>query len=148
VDESGIEDRIHRQYAWSGRGKPVVAEVKGKRTRRVNLIAGLLNKQLLAPCVFNSYINSECFNYWLENHLLTELSPGYTIIIDNARFHKSARTRELVEKAQCQLVFLPPYSPDLNPIEKWWAIIKARVKSIIKQFDDFNQAIDHVLTVH
>ena len=126
MEESGIEDRIHRQYAWSRRGKPIVVEVKGKRTRRVNLIVGLLNKQLLAPCVFNSYINSECFNYWLENHLLKELSPGYTIIIDNARFHKSAKTRELVEKAQSQLVFLPP---DLNPIEKWWDLIKARVKN-------------------
>jgi transposase len=84
----------------------------------------------------------------LENHLLTELSPGYVIIIDNARFHQSAQTREIIANAQCQLIFLPPYSPDLNPIEKWWAVIKARVKKIVKQFDDFNQALDHVLTVY
>lgn len=148
VDESGIEDTLHREYAWSVCGKPVCSEVKGKRAGRVNLIAGLLNKQLLAPCVFNSYINAEGFNYWLENHLLTELSPGYVIIIDNARFHQSAQTREIIANAQCQLIFLPPYSPDLNPIEKWWAIIKARVKKIVKQFDDFNQALDHVLTVY
>ena len=75
-------------------------------------------------------------------------------IIDNARFYQSAQTREIIANAQCQLIFLPPliflplYSPDLNPIEKWWAVIKARVKKIVKQFDDFNQALDHVLTVY
>jgi isftu1 transposase len=112
------------------------------------LSAGLLTKKLLAPCVFSSSINSECFNYGLEYHLLPELSPGHTIIIDNASFHKSARTQEIIENAKCQLRFLPPYSPDLNPIENGWAIIKARIKKVIRQVDDLNQAIDHVLTVY
>jgi len=76
VDESGIEDTIQGQYAWSVRGKRVFAEVKGKKVHRVNLIAGWLTKKLLAPGVFNSYINSEGFNYGLEYHLLSELSPG------------------------------------------------------------------------
>lgn len=148
IDESGVEEQIQRQYARSMRGKPIFAEIKGKRSRRSNIIAGLLNNQLIAPCVFSGYVNADCFNYWLEHHLLKELSPGHIIIIDNASFHKSAKTRELIEKAQCRLIFLPPYSPDLNPIENRWAIIKALIKKIIKQFDDFNQAIDHVLSVY
>ena len=59
-------------------------------------------------------------------------------MIDNAKFHKTVKTRELAEKAGCQLVFLPPYPPDLNPIENWRAIIKSKVKSVIDQFEDFN----------
>jgi transposase len=148
VDETGIEDPLHRQYAWSERGEAVISAVKGKRARRVNLIAGLLHKQLLAPCIFDGYINSDGFNYWLEHFLLKELSPGTVIIIDNARFHQSPRTKELIAAAQCQLMFLPPYSPDLNPIEPWWAIIKARIRTTIRQVRDFSQALDLVLSVN
>jgi transposase len=148
VDESGVEEQLQRQHARSLRGKPVFAEKKGKRCRRANIIAGLLNHQLIAPCVFNGYVNADCFNYWLEHHLLKELPQGQVIIIDNASFHKSAKTRELIEKAQCRLVFLPPYSPDLNPIENCWAIIKARLKKIGKQFDNFDRALNQVLSVY
>ena len=122
--------------------------IKGKKACRVNLIAGLLTNKLLAPCIFNNSINFEVFNYWLEYHLLPELSPGHTLIIDNTHFHKTARTQEIIASAKCQLLCLPPYSPDLNPIENWWALIKARIKSIIRQVNDFNQALDHVLTVY
>lgn len=108
----------------------------------------MLNNQLIAPVTFDSYLNQEGFNYWLEHHLLKKLSPGHTIIIDNARFHKSKQTQELVETAQCQLVFLPPYSPDLNPIEKRWAQVKRKVRSIIKHVASLDQAINIVLSVH
>jgi transposase len=64
------------------------------------------------------------FNQWLEHMLLPELSTGSVIVLDNASFDKSAQTRQLVEQAGCQLLYLPPYSPDLNPIEKLWANLK------------------------
>ncbi|BAP56916.1 transposase [Thioploca ingrica] len=84
----------------------------------------------------------------MEHHLLKKLFPGHTIIIDNASFHKSKPTRELVEKAQCQLVFLPPYSPDLNPLEKRWAHVKRKGRSIIKHVASLDPAINIVLSVH
>ncbi|MFI0436023.1 MAG: transposase [Parachlamydiaceae bacterium] len=69
------------------------------------------------------------------------------IIMDNATFHKSKRTQELIEKAECKLIFLPPYSRDLNPIEKYWGWFKAQVRSMIHQFSILSQTIDHVFNM-
>lgn len=84
------------------------------------------------------------FNFWLENFLLPALGSGYTIVMDNAAFHKSEQTRILIEQANCKLLFLPPYSPDFNPIEKFWANLKAKIKKIIGQFATLAEAIDEV----
>lgn len=108
------------------------------------MIAGLLGKKLIAPLVFEGYTDTNVFNQWLESCLLPELPPGYTIVIDNASFHKSQKTIELIESAGCRLLFLPPYSPDFNPIEEWWAILKARIKAIIPNIENIHQAIDNV----
>ena len=62
--------------------------------------------------------------------------------MDNAAFHKSEQTKLLIENAGCRLLFLPPYSPDLNPIEKFWANLKAKIKRIIKNFSTLAQAVD------
>lgn len=145
VDESGIAETIFREYVWSKRGETVVSDIKGKKIRRVNVIAGLSNKKLLASLVFNSYINADCFNYWLEHHLLKELPTGTTIILDNASFHKSTKTKELVKNAHCHLLFLPPYSPDLNPIENFWAKMKRKIRSILPDVRDFDQAVDFAI---
>ena len=86
------------------------------------------------------------FNFWLENFLLPSLGSGYTLIMDNAAFHKSEDTKILIKNAGCQLFFLPPYSPDLNPIEKFWANLKAKIKKIIGKFETLSEAIDEALT--
>jgi len=78
----------------------------------------------------------------LENFLLPALRPGYILIMDNAAFHKSEQTKLLIENAGCQLLFLPPYSPDLNPIEKFWANLKKKIKRIIKNFSTLAEAVD------
>jgi transposase len=59
------------------------------------------------------------FNSWVENFLIKEVVPGQFVVMDNAAFHKSIKTRELIESVGCKIIFLPPYSPDLNPIEKF-----------------------------
>ena len=86
-------------------------------------------------------------NYWLENCLLPTLGPGYTIVMDNAAFHKSEKTKILIEKARCNLLFLPPYSPDLNPIEKFWANLKAKIRKCIRRFPSLADAIDNAFCV-
>ena len=86
-------------------------------------------------------------NYWLENCLLPTLGPGYTIVMDNAAFHKSEKTKILIEKARCNLLFLPPYSPDLNPIEKFWANLKAKIRKCIRRFSSLADAIDNAFCV-
>lgn len=105
------------------------------------MIAGLLGKKLIAPWMFEGYTDANVFNTWVEKVLLPELPPGYTVILDNARFHQSAKTRTLIESAGCKLLFLPAYSPDLNPIEEWWAILKTKIRAILPNLGDLEQAI-------
>ena len=109
------------------------------------MIAGLLGKKLIAPWMFEGYTDADVFNTWIERVLLLELPPGHTVILDNARFHQSAKTRELIEAAGCKLLFLPPYSPDLNPIEEWWAILKAKIKTILPNLADLEHAIENAV---
>jgi isftu1 transposase len=143
VDESGIDIRMHREYARSKRGVKVMADISGKRSARISLIAGRVENKIIAPLRFEGYTDSRVFETYLEKVLVPELKEGQTVIIDNASFHKSTKAREIIEEAKCTLKFLPAYSPDLNPIEKSWAHIKARIKKIKNNYDDINQAIDY-----
>ena len=81
-------------------------------------------KKFYAPYLFDGTCNTELFNAWLEQMLLPELPANQVIIMDNARIHKSKKTRELIEQSGHTLLFLPPYSPDFNPIEKTFGLIK------------------------
>ena len=87
---------------------------------------------MLALETFDCNCNSEVFNTWLENSLIPELPSNTVIVMDNAAFHKSAKTRQIIEKSGHTLKFLPPYSPDLNPIENCWHQIKSRLRPIIQ----------------
>lgn len=140
LDESGFERTTHRSHGWGLRGKKVYGECSGKKRPRTSLISAKQGKRLLAPILFEGSTNATLFNYWLENHLFAELSSDSTIIMDNATFHKTALTRQLIEQAGHTLLFLPPYSPDFNPIEKDFAIIKRR-----RQFLPGHYTIDDVV---
>ena len=76
---------------------------------------------------------------------MKSLKPGMVLIIDNARFHKSARTEQLIKEAGCRIIYLPPYTPEFNPIEQWWSPIKARIRRAAETFTDFYEAAVHVL---
>jgi len=78
---------------------------------------------------FDGYTDTCAFNLWLEHCLLPELKPDQVIILDNATFHKSLKTQQLIASAHCHLLFLPPYSPDLNKIEPQWANLKQGVRA-------------------
>ena len=92
---------------------------------------------------FKGTCNAELFNTWLDKVLIPQLSPGQVIIMDNASFHKSAKTRELIESAGCKLLYLPPYSPELNPIEKTWANIKCKIRSFLEAGQNLYSSINH-----
>ncbi|PJD95727.1 MAG: hypothetical protein CK426_04145 [Legionella sp.] len=144
IDESGIDKFISREYGWGLKGQQVIGEVSGRRYARESFIAGQLHRKILAPFCYTGTCDSTLFNFWLENFLLPALGSGYIIVMDNAAFHKSEQTRMLIEQANCKLLFLPPYSPDFNPIEKFWANLKAKIKKIIGQFATLAEAIDEV----
>ena len=126
LDESGFALETFRPYAWSPRGQEVHGERNACRRPRTSLIAAKCGTKLLAPVLFPGSTNSLLFNHWLEHHLLPELKAHSILILDNARFHKKNGVSSIAEKAGHTVLFLPPYSPDFNPIEQDFAIIKKR----------------------
>lgn len=147
VDESGIDSYLYNPYGWSAQGKKVYGEVSGRRFARESFIAALCNGKIISPLCYQGTCNTEIFNMWVEDFLVPCLRPGQIIILDNATFHKSEKTKKLIEEAGCTLIFLPPYSPDLNPIETFWANLKAKVRSIISEIPTIQEAIDHAFNM-
>ena len=141
VDESGIEMSMQKAYGWGMKGDKLMAQKSGKYFQRQNIIAGLKNGKAVAPGIYSCTCNAEVFNTWLEESLLKALEPGDIIILDNVSFHKTQKTAELIEKAGCLLIFLPPYSPKLNPIETFWANMKKWIKQNLDIFDNINDTI-------
>ncbi|SPR09308.1 transposase [Orientia tsutsugamushi] len=78
---------------------------------------------------YNGACNTRLFEAWVQQLLINELKPAQFVVMDNAAFHKSKKTKELIESVGCKVIFLPPYSPDLNLIEKFWANMKCWIKS-------------------
>ena len=97
IDESGIDMSICKDRGWGNKGQPLPGKKSGKYYERTNIIAGYVNKKSIAPMVFNGSCDTELFNSWVEHFLIKELEHGQVIVMDNASFHKSQRTRELIE---------------------------------------------------
>ena len=133
IDEAGVDNRLYREYGRAPRGEKIYGEIPGKKRERISMIAGLMNKTFIAPFTFQGGCNANVFNTWLEKILLPELPRGTTIVMDNAAFHKSLKTRELIENSGCYLLFLPTYSPDFNPIENCWHKIKSILRPLVQQ---------------
>jgi transposase len=142
LDESGINQYLYREYGRNARGKQVVGEISGKRFGRESVVAALQNKKLLAPMCFEGTCDTNLFNVWLKQELLPNLIQGQVLILDNASFHKSAETKTLIESCGCEILFLPPYSPDLNPIEKYWANMKIKVRELLPTVATLSKALD------
>ena len=143
VDECGMNRDLYRLYGRSQRGHRIIDETSGDRiVPRISMIAGYCEGTLVAPFRFDGYTDSVVFNLWVKNILLPELQSGQVVIMDNARFHKSKKTRQLIESAECQLLFQPPYSPDLNKIEPQWAILKQGVRTHIDSDLSIYQQLD------
>ena len=119
IDESGIEMNLCKDRGWSKRGEKLLGKKSGKYYERTNIIAGYVNRKSLAPMIFNGSCNTPLIEAWVEQFLIKELKPSQVVIMDNASFHKSQKIKDLIESVGCRPIFLPPYSPDLNPIEKF-----------------------------
>lgn len=127
-------DGLKKERDFTARG--LVNVEKGAR-----IIGALSESKFLAPMVYQGYCTAEVICGWLEKFLLPLVQPGQVIIMDNAPFHNSCKIKELIEKVGCELLFLPPYSPDLNPIENWWNKIKTAIRKELPLYDfDIHQA--------
>lgn len=138
MDEAGIQEYIYRTYAKGLKGQRIYGEISGKRYVRTSIISALnSNNKLIAPFLFQAMTDTNLVIWWVENLLLKELPKNSTIIWDNASFHKSIELREILEQAGHNMIFLPPYSPDLNPIEHKWHELKQRLRSYYDDSTDF-----------
>jgi putative transposase len=145
IDESGIEDNACRWHGWSLRGLRCYGERIYRHKRRVSMIAGLCNKRIIAPIVFEGNCDAKLFEAYVEDILIKELTPGQTIALDNISFHKTAKVRSLIESIGCKILYLPTYSPDLNPIEHYWFKVKNEIRKAAHQFEDFFDAVYYTL---
>jgi len=143
VDETSLDRYYFREHAWCAKNEFPIGFVSGKRFERQNILAGRIESQLVAPLMYKGYTDTILFLDWIKNHLLPVVPKGSVIVMDNASFHKNKAIREAIETADCELLYLPPYSPDLNPIEKSWALLKRHLKSFSSQFIDFIDAVSH-----
>ena len=105
-------------------------------------IAALKSGKVFAPLTFQGSCNRYLFEAWLTNCLLPKLEPGDIIIIDNASFHKGEYIREIIEKAECEIWYLPPYSPDFNKIENWWSVLKTWMRQRLCEFETVRECVD------
>lgn len=140
MDETGFAPGTNRSHGYSIKGSRIYGNVDSNRRPRTSLIGGYRDNKLIAPVLFNGNCNTNTMNIWLKDHLLPDLNPGSVIVMDNAAFHKSQETRDIIKEAGCFVLFLPPYSPHLNPIEKLWANIKRAWK-----YEETN-FLDNILT--
>ena len=142
-----MDNRDDYGYGYSLRGERFHELKSGRRTGRVNMIAALCGQQLLAPFTIVGACNREVFETWLETCLIPTLRPGQKLVIDNATFHKGGRIEQLVRDAGCEVWYLPPYSPDLNRIEKCWSWLKSRIRKQLEHFETLREAMEHVLSL-
>jgi transposase len=141
VDECGIDEHLTRIYAKSPAGVPVYGEVRGRKFERTNIIAGKCGGKIVAPGEYPKYTDHKLFELWFREGLLKEVSSGSFIILDNATFHRKKVLAALAENVGCSVIFLPPYSPDLNPIENVWANLKKFLKCHLRDFASLSLAI-------
>ena len=125
VDESGFSKSQPRTHGYALKGKRCYGKHNWGEKGRTNVIGALLKGILLTVSLFESNINTEIFTSWVLQDLLPKLPPACVVILDNAAFHKNALIKKALEQAGHILLFLPPYSPDLNKIEHKWAHAKS-----------------------
>jgi transposase len=122
-----------RRRGWAPRGHKLLAKVPQGRWRTLTFLAALRCDRIDAPCVIDGPINGESFLAYVEQVLLPALRPGDIVIIDNLGSHKGKAVRRLIRSVGAKLFFLPPYSPDLNPIEQVFAKLKTLLRKAARR---------------
>ena len=129
VDQSGANTQMTRRYGRSPIGQRLVCAVPHGHYQTTTLIAAVRLKGPQAPWLFGGAVDGELFLAWVKQGLVLGLQPDDVVVMDNLATHKVAGVREAIEGAGARLEYLPPYSPDFNPIEPMWSKVKQGLKS-------------------
>jgi len=130
VDETWAKTNMTRLRGRAPRGERLLSKVPHGHWKTTTLIAAMSVSGMLCSTVVDGAVNADVFQAFVEQVLAPQLKSGDLVILDNLSSHKRLRTRELIESAGAQLLFLPPYSPDLNPIEMVFSKIKQLLRSL------------------
>jgi len=128
IDETWAKTNMSPLRGWARRGERLRAKVPHGRWRTLTFLAALRHDRLTAPCVIDGPINGESFLAYVEQVLVATLMPGDIVVMDNLGSHKGRAVRAAIRAAGAKLLFLPPYSPDLNPIEQVFAKLKTLLR--------------------
>jgi transposase len=128
IDETWAKTNMARTHGRAPRGERLRAAVPHGHWNTTTFVAGLTMRGMISPFVLSGPINRAAFETYVEKVLVPELHPGDIVIMDNLSSHKGPRVRAMIEAAGAELLFLPPYSPNFNPIENAFAKLKAMLR--------------------
>lgn len=136
IDETGTATNMARRYGRAPRGQRLNAKLPHGHWKTTTFVAGLRIGGITAPCVIDGPMDGITFRAYVEQFLAPTLSPGDIVVMDNLAAHKVEGVREAIEATGATLRYLPPYSPDLNPIEQVFAKLKALLRKAAERSVD------------
>lgn len=144
LDESGFAQCMPRTHGYSKKGLRCYGKHDWQAKERVNVIGAIVGSLFLTLSVFTCYVNSDVFYAWLTQDLLPKVPKDSVIVMDNASFHKRSDMLDAINEYGFTCEFLPPYSPDLNPIEQKWAHVKSIRRAKRCELDElFSEHLDY-----
>jgi len=149
IDETWTKTNMAPLRGWGPRGDRVKAKAPFGRWKTMTFIAALRHDRIDAPCLFDGPINGQAFLAYVEQVLVPTLSPGDVVVLDNLGSHRGKAVRRAIRQAGAKMLFLPKYSPDLNPIEQVFAKLKHLLrKAQARSCDAVLSAIDRTLKTY
>lgn len=142
LDESGVTTEMTRRYGWGPRSERVSEAVPAGHWRTLTVLAALTTSGVLASMTIESPSDGDVFLAFVEPVLAPRLEAGHVVVLDNLAAHKVPGIRQLIENRGAQLLYLPPYSPDFNPIEQAWSKLKQLLRAVkARMLDQLEPAI-------
>jgi transposase len=149
IDETWAKTNMAPLRGWCQRGDRLKAKAPFGRWQTMTFIAALRCDRIDAPCLFDGPINGEAFRAYVETFLVPTLKPGDVVIMDNLGSHRGKAVRKAIRAAGARLLFLPKYSPDLNPIEQVFSKLKHRLRNAqARSYDGLLEATARLLDTY
>jgi len=148
IDETWASTNMARRYGRCPRGERLKVGIPHGHWKTTTFVAGITSAGIIAPWVLDGPINRDAFEVYVEKVLIPDLRPDAIVVMDNLSSHKGPKVRQMIEAAGASLLYLPPYSPDFNPIENAFAKLKALLRKAAERTIDglwsaIGRIIDH-----
>lgn len=146
LDETGANTKMIRRYGWGPKSSRVIDDAPHGHWKTTTFLAALRSSGFTAPLVVDGPMNGNVFLAYVEQQLIQTLKPGDLVVMDNLSSHKRAGVREAIESVGAELMYLPPYSPDLNPIELAFSKLKTLLrKAAARTIEELERAIVSII---